>query len=348
MRAVLANSTLILIMSKLIYFLAGVLLLLSCRKDVIENITPFEFKAPDYFPALQYHFNSNEVTKERFELGKRLFFDGILSSDNTISCASCHAQVHAFADHNVALSSGVEGRLGRRNSPSITNLAWSPSFMWDGGVNHIEIFSVAPITDTNEMNETMQNVIDKLNMDVSYAQQFKNAYGVGEVNDQAMFRALTIYMTMIISDQSKYDKWMRNEISLTTQESTGRLLFEQKCSSCHSGSLQTDYSFRNNGLDSEFTDLGRGRITQDENDDGKFKVPSLRNVLLTYPYMHDGRFLTIRDVLDHYDTGIEQSSTLDPILSNGIPMTEEEKDAIIAFLETLTDYKLLNAHWLNQ
>jgi cytochrome c peroxidase len=163
-----------------------------------------------------------------------------------------------------------------------------------------------------------------------------------------MLRALTIYMMMIISDQSKYDRWMRGEIVLTTQEMQGKSLFEQKCSSCHSGSLQTDYSFRNNGLDAEFTDLGRGRITQNESDYGKFKVPSLRNVLLTYPYMHDGRFFSIRDVLDHYDSGIVHSETLDPLLSVGVPMTEDEKDDIIAFLATLTDYKLLNAHWLNK
>lgn len=347
MRAVFGQHA-ILPMRRLIYILIGFILLLACRKDVIENITPFEFNAPAYFPAVHYSFSNNEVTKERFELGKRLFFDGILSSDNTISCASCHAQVHAFADHNVALSSGVEGRLGNRNSPSIANLAWSPSFMWDGGVNHIEIFSVAPITDSTEMNETMQNVIDKLNADVSYVFQFNQAYGVEEVNDQAMLRALTIYMMMIVSDQSKYDRWIRGEALLTDQESQGKILFEQKCSSCHSGSLQTDYTFRNNGLDEMFTDLGRGRITQNETDYGRFKVPSLRNVMLTYPYMHDGRFFSIRDVLNHYDSGIVHSETLDPLLIDGIPMTESEKDAIIAFLSTLTDYKLLNAHWLNK
>jgi len=335
-------------MSKLIYILLGVFFLFSCRKDLIENITPFEFNAPDYFPTLHYSFNNNEVTQEKFDLGKRLFFDKLLSSDNTISCESCHAQVHAFADHNVALSSGVEGRLGFRNSPTLANLAWSPSFMWDGGVNHIEIFSVAPITDSTEMNETMQNVIDKLNADASYVQQFKEAYGVNEVDDQAMFRALTVYMMMIVSDESKYDKWMKGKTSFTQEESAGKDLFEQKCSSCHSGALQTDYSFRNNGLDAVFTDLGRGRITLEENDYGKFKVPSLRNVALTYPYMHDGRFFNLRDVLDHYDEGIVASETLDPLLTSGIPMTEEEKDAIAAFLETLTDYELLNTYWLNQ
>lgn len=309
---------------------------------------PFEFVAPNHFPEQQYHFDGNELSVQRFELGKRLFFETKLSSDNSVSCATCHAQVHAFADHNVALSTGVFGRLGKRNSPSIANLAWSPSFMWDGGVNHLEIFSVAPITDTNEMNETMFNVVDKLNADPSYVDQFKRAYQVSEINDQVLLKALTLYMVMIVSDQSKYDKWVRGEAALTPDENAGRLLFDQKCSSCHSGALQTDYSFRNNGLDSVFTDLGRGRITNIYADNGKFKVPSLRNVRLTYPYMHDGRFFTLKEVLDHYSEGILPSHSLDPSLTNGIPMTETEKLQIISFLKTLTDYELLNAMWLNE
>lgn len=308
----------------------------------------FEFVAPAHFPEQQYTFEGNELSVQRFELGKRLFFDKQLSSDNSISCASCHAQVHAFADHNVALSTGVYGRMGKRNSPSIANMAWSPSFMWDGGVNHLEMFSVAPITDTNEMNETMLNVVAKLNSDPVYVDQFKQAYQVNEVNDQVLLKALTLYMIMIVSDQSKYDKWIRGEASLSAEEHAGRLLFDQNCASCHSGALQTDYSFRNNGLDSVFTDLGRGRITNNVDDYGKFKVPSLRNVRLTYPYMHDGRFQTLAEVLDHYSNGIVSSNSLDPGLVNGIPMTEEEKEQIIAFLETLTDYELLDQMWLNE
>ena len=338
-------------MKRTIYvpFLLLVVIFTSCQKEKIEEIKPFGFYAPNYFPKVQYDFSDNEVTENRFELGKKLFFDPILSSDNTVSCATCHAQVHAFADHNVPLSSGVDGRLGFRNSPSIANMAFSPSFMWDGGVNHLEIFSLAPITDPNEMNETMQNVIDKLNDDEVYRWLFETNYGVDEVNDQVLFKALTVYMTMIVSDQSKYDKWVRGEETMSNDELAGMALFESKCSSCHSGALQTDFSFRNNGLNATFEDdLGRGRITQDPADHGKFKVPSLRNVLLTYPYMHDGSIYFIRDVLDHYDEGIVSSPTLDPLLSNGIPMTEKEKDQIIAFLETLSDYELMGANWLNE
>jgi len=198
------------------------------------------------------------------------------------------------------------------------------------------------------MNETMFNVVSKLNSDSSYLKEFKRAYLVNEIDDQVMLKALTLYMTMIVSDQSKYDKWVRGEVALSQDENAGRILFDQKCSECHGGVLQTDYSFRNNGLDSTFTDLGRGRITNDYNDYGKFKVPSLRNVELTYPYMHDGRFFTLKDVLDHYSSGIVSSHSLDPTLTNMIPMTEQEKEEIIAFLKTLTDYELMNAMWLNE
>jgi cytochrome c peroxidase len=326
-----------------------VLISVSCKKHEVNRIEPFEFSAPSYFPQLQYDFSENQITKERFELGKMLFFDPVLSSDSTISCASCHAQVHAFADHNVSLSAGVEGRLGRRNSPSIANMAFSPAFMWDGGVNHLEIFSLAPITDTNEMNETMSNVIDKLNQNDIYKWLFQKNYDVDIVNDQVLFKALTNYMTMIVSDQSKYDQWKRGETQFSQEEEQGHLLFESKCASCHSGALQTDFSYRNNGLGASFQDdPGRGRITQNAEDYGKFKVPSLRNVMLTYPYMHDGRMFNIREVLDHYDNGVLASETLDPLLENGIPMTETEKDQIIVFLETLTDYELLDDQWLNQ
>lgn len=332
-----------------VLMLLVVVVSVGCKKYEVDHIAPFRFEAPDYFPEVQYDFTENQVSKGRFELGKMLFFDPVLSSDSTVSCASCHAQVHAFADHNTSLSSGVDGRLGRRNSPSIANMAFSPAFMWDGGVNHLEIFSLAPITDTNEMNETMSNVIYKLNQNEMYRWLFKKHYQVDEINDQVMFRALTVYMTMIVSDGSKYDQWKQGKTELTSKEVQGRLLFASKCASCHSGALQTDYSYRNNGLDASFeNDLGRGRITLDPSDNGKFKVPSLRNVMLTYPYMHDGRFYTIREVLDHYDEGIVSSETLDPLLDSGIPMTETEKDQIVAFLETLTDYELLNEQWLNQ
>lgn len=318
-------------------------LLFSCKKKD-EEIVPADdwgFKKPSYFPDPVYTFENNEQTKLRFELGRDLFYDPILSLDNTISCASCHSQTHAFADHNGALSAGVGGTLGTRNSPSVTNLAWYPSFMWDGGVNHIEVFSVAPITNPLEMKETISNVVAKLNASTSYKAKFKAAYGSDEVTDQHMLKALAQYMAMVISADSKYDQYRQGKIALSADESAGLELFRGKCASCHTEPLFTDFSFRNNGIDETFEDPGRGLITQNEADNGKFKVPSLRNVELTYPYMHDGRFFTLSQVMDHYASGIHQSATLDPSLASGIPMTATEKQQLIQFLKTLTDYTLM-------
>lgn len=329
-----------------ILFLA--LFIISCKKGEIERISPYEFRSPDHFPAVTYAFINNEVTQERFELGKKLFFDPLLSVDHSISCATCHAQVHAFADHNIALSIGVEERVGFRNSPSIANMAWNPSFMWDGGINHLEMVSIAPITDHNEMGEEMGSVIQKLNASNSYSELFKRAYGSSIITDQLLFRALTNYIVMIISDHSKYDYWVKGLVNFTSDELAGHTIFQAKCAHCHSGALQTDFSFRNNGLDSIFTDLGRGLITANPEENGKFKVPSLRNVMMTYPYMHDGRFFTIKQVLDHYSSGIVNSSTLDESLKNGIPLTDEEKNALITFLFTLNDYELIDNEYLNE
>jgi cytochrome c peroxidase len=325
-------------MRKIVY-LSFLFLLAACNKDKEEV---FALSYPDYFPTPVYSFENNELTKDKFELGRKLFYDGILSSDNTVSCGTCHSQVHGFADHNVNFSTGVNNLKGTRNSPAISNMIWSPSFMWDGGVNHIEVFSVAPITNPLEMNETMENVINKLNASASYRSAFKKAYGTETITDQLMLRALTSYMAMLVSSNSRYDQFRQGKAIFTPQEVEGLQLFEQKCASCHTAPLFTNYTFQNNGLDSDFTDLGRGRITLDEADNGKFKVPSLRNVELTYPYMHDGRFWSLEQVLDHYDHGIKQSATLSNQLSSGIPMTTEEKQKIILFLKTLTDYKVIS------
>ena len=329
---------------RLIIALLAVSVLFSCKKKE-EELKPLTddwgFKKPSYFPDPVYTFANNKQTKLRFELGHDLFYDPILSLDNSISCASCHSQTHAFADHNGAFSTGVGGTTGIRNSPSISNLAWYPSFMWDGGVNHIETFSVAPITNPLEMKETIANVLVKLNADPKYKAKFKSAYDVDEITDQKMLQALSQYMAMVISADSKYDQYRRGEKSLAANESAGLELFRSKCASCHTEPLFTDFSFRNNGIDETFADLGRATITQDPADNGKFKVPSLRNVELTYPYMHDGRFFTMAQVLDHYSTGVHQSVTLDASLSGGIPLTADEKSKIIAFLRTLTDYTMM-------
>lgn len=315
---------------------------LACKKeDAITPVESFGFVKPAHFPQPNYTFEQNTQTLERFELGRALFYDPILSLDSTISCANCHDQAHGFADHNVKFSNGVNGAVGERNSPALSNLAWYPNFMWDGGVNHIETFSVAPITNVLEMKETIAHVITKLNNNTSYKAKFKQAYGSETITDQYMLKALGQFLAMTISSDSKYDRVYQGVATFSSNEQNGYTLFKAHCTSCHAEPLTTDFSFRNNGLDVSFTDLGRNHITLDPNDLGKFRVPNLRNIELTYPYMHDGRFFTLTQVIEHYSTGIKQSATLDPTLSTGFNFTTQEKLDLITFLKTLTDNTFL-------
>jgi cytochrome c peroxidase len=333
-------------MNKLFFLFISVIILISCKKEIFENT--FGFKYSSTFPAPVYNVNDYDFSYNKFNLGRTLFYDPILSVDSTVSCATCHEQPHAFAGHSGAFSEGVFGQFSTRNSPSIANAAWIPNFMWDGGINHIEVMPIAPITNPIEMHETLENVLVKLKRSTKYQSLFKKSFGNETITDQQMLKALSTFMAMIVSDQSKYDKVMRGETTFSSTEQTGFDLFNQKCSSCHSGPLFTDFDYKNNGLDQTFSDIGRGLITQNPQDYGKFKTPSLRNVELTYPYMHDGRFYNLSQVLDHYSTGIQQSITLDPILQNSIPLTSSEKIALIAFLKTLTDYELLTNRWLSE
>jgi cytochrome c peroxidase len=316
----------------------------SCQKD--QDKSDFDLAYPDYFPEPYYKFGKNTLTKEGFELGRALFFDPILSIDSTISCASCHSQGHAFADHNTRMSFGINGKMGDRNSPAMFNLAWQPIFMWDGGINHIEVMPFAPITNDVEMGETLENVIEKLKKHPKYVQRFQSVFGEKPIESQQLFYALTQYMTMLVSDDSKYDQYRQGKVSFTKDEEDGLQIFKLKCASCHTEPLFTDFSLRNNGLEILGDDFGFGRITLHEEDNYKFKVPSLRNIALTYPYMHDGRFRTLEQVLDHYSQGIVSHPNLDKnLISNGklgIPMSDVEKQKIITFLQTLTDYTFIS------
>ncbi|NVK64964.1 MAG: cytochrome-c peroxidase [Flavobacteriales bacterium] len=317
----------------------------SCKKKepTIEVAKEVSFYQPEYFPTPEYPVDQYPVTTAGFELGKDLFYSTLLSSDNTISCASCHAQTHQFADHNVALSVGVGGLTGTRNAPAIFNMAWQPYFMWDGGVNHLDMFHLAPITSPVEMNETIPGILEKLNNSQEWKAKFANAFGVSEVTDYELFKALSQFVLMITSDQSLYDDVQRGKAVFDADQQAGYDVFLAKCASCHTEPLFTNYAFINNGLDQAPADSGRFRITQNPVDFGKFKVPTLRNVLFTYPYMHDGRFFTIDQVLDHYDHGIVASPTLAPELSNGIPISDTERFQLKKFLETLNDYELLSS-----
>ena len=312
----------------------------SCTK---ENISDFQAQVPAYFPTPNYTEHIQDYTKGRFELGKKLFFDPLLSTDLSTSCASCHSQTHGFADHNVPFSSGIYGRKGVRNTPSIANMIWYPAFGWDGGVNHLEIFHLTPLTNELEMGSDMNGVLNRLNHNQNYRDLFKTHYGVDQISDYELFKVLTLYISQIQSFQSKYDEYKQGKTDLSSTEKAGYELFKQRCAQCHQEPLFTNFTYQNNGLDSIFADSGRGKITKEITDYGKFRVPSLRNVSLTYPYMHDGRFWDLNEVLNHYSEGIiENSQNLSLELKKGMNLSNVQKQQLIAFLKTLTDYKLLS------
>ena len=306
------------------------------------------FNTPSNFPKTTYNFSTNPLTEEGIVLGKTLFYDAMLSQDNSLSCGSCHQQNAGFVQFDHALSHGVNDHFTKRNSMPLANMAWNTSFGWDGGVHELNLFAVSPITNPVEMAETMPNVLQKIRNSSTYPKMFKAAFGTEVVTTERFLKALAQFMVTMVSANSKYDKYMRMEgVELTETELQGKEIFKQKCASCHSGELFSDYSFRNNGLkQSHNPDLGRFDVTQDETDKFKFKVPSLRNLSFTAPYMHDGRLQTLEQVLEHYNLKVENSATLDPILKQngklGIPLSADEKSKILAFLKTLDDEDFIN------
>jgi cytochrome c peroxidase len=317
--------------------------------DIYQNI-PLVIKVPVNFPPLAYNLANNPPTKNGFELGKKLFYEGRLASDGIVSCGFCHIQENAFTHHGHTLSHGVDNAVGIRNTPAIQNLAYQTTFMYDGATSHLDLQPIIPFTSSTEMNGSFSKAIAMLKADSEYQKLFKKAFSNGLINPENMLKALGQFMVMMTSSNSRFDKYRRQESSgmLSEQELDGYSLFNQKCASCHAGDLFTDNSFRNNGLSVNpiLNDVGRFRISEQPKDLYKFKVPSLRNIEKTAPYMHDGRLFTLEAVLEHYNSGIVNSVTLDTILkkngSLGIPLTASEKIKIIAFLKTLTDNEYLN------
>lgn len=308
----------------------------------VDECPAFEFSQPDNFPPATYTFQNNPITVQGFELGRMLFYDPVFSRDSTVSCANCHLQAVAFADPAHKISVGINDRIGTRNAPPIFNLAFKNNFFWDGGVNHIDFIPINAIINPNELDQDIDVLIEKLKQHYSYPQKFKAAFRKETIDSQQMLFALSQFMVMMVSANSRYDQYVKGNTSiLTAQEIKGLALVEDKCTSCHTPPLFTNDNFANNGLDTQFTDPGRSRITESENDEGKFRVPSLRNVELTDPYMHDGRFNTLEQVLNHYQQGVKESVTLDPKLKTGetpgIALSDPEKEDIIAFLKALTD-----------
>lgn len=304
------------------------------------------WKTPTDWPEPVYNFKKNPLDSATVQLGRVLFYDPVLSSDSTISCASCHSPYNAFTHVDHALSHGIKDRIGTRNSPVLVNLAWGKSFMWDGAVNHLDMQALAPLENHLEMDENLSHVILKISRQEKYKQLFKSAFHSEVITGERFLKAISQFMLTLVSSNSKYDQVIRGDkgIQFTEQEKKGYKLFKENCASCHTEPLFTDQTFQNNGLapDSLLRDIGRMKITQKNTDSLKFKVPTLRNIERSAPYMHDGRYRSLQMVLFHYSSNIHSSATLAPQLRNGIDLSEDDKRNLIAFLKTLTDHSFLN------
>lgn len=342
------------ILSLLVFFLA-------CTKAKVGyDPTPYSLKIPSHFPQMNIP-TDNPMTEEGVLLGRMLFYEKQLSLNNTISCGSCHAPDAAFADVN-QFSQGVNGAIGVRNSMALVNLGWQTSYFWDGRAHTLEEQILEPVPNPVEMHLQWKDAVARLKANGIYRNQFYKAFGIVDFDSSHVAKALAQFLRTMISGESKYDvmyKFANNipltsselaiKNSVTSEEWAGFDLFKSlngaDCFHCHNGTLMQVQKFSNNGLDAVFSDLGRGAITNNPNDNGKFKVPTLRNIALSAPYMHDGRFATLDDVIEHYSTGIQHSATIDPLMEfasqGGVQLDSEQRNQLKAFLLTLTDHNFV-------
>ncbi|MCA0131159.1 cytochrome-c peroxidase [Winogradskyella alexanderae] len=337
--------------------IVSALVSMSCSNDE-SNFSPTEqpLEIPEIFadnilsPIIP---TDNPQTIEGVALGKKLFFDKILSANGTKSCASCHSQQNAFTD-NTPTSTGIDGIAGNRNSMPLFNLAWNYSdrFNWDGKALSLERQAEEPVENPIELHSDWDNVVSRLQAHPEYPSLFEKAFNTSIISKELTTKAIAQFERTLISANSKFDNYFLGTATLTDQELNGLDIFlrEDKgdCFHCHgspNNPLWTDNEFHNNGLDSIFTDLGLGAVTGDPNDNAKFRTPSLRNLAFTAPYMHDGRFATLEEVIDFYSEGLQDSPTIDPLMKKvdegGVQLTEEEKTDLKAFLLTLSDSSFL-------
>ena len=334
-------------MKALLLFIGGLFLVFSCEslRDTGEPMTIFPalMETPEGFPEVPAP-EDNAFTQERWELGKRLFYDPVMSVDSTISCASCHEPALAFSD-GLATSMGVQDRIGRRNSPSLTNIAYHPYFTREGGVPTLEMQILVPIQEHDEFDFNIVLLSERLQADSSYVAMADAAYG--RVPDPYVItRSIACFERSLLSGNSFYDHYTRASegYQLSPAALRGLELFfsdRTQCSTCHGGFNFTDYSFANNGLYEVYSDPGRYRLTNEEEDLAVFKVPSLRNVANTAPYMHDGSFSSLEAVMAHYNSGgAEHPNKSDLIQPLGL--SEQEMKDLVSFLESLTDESFIN------
>lgn len=346
-------------MKKVILYSLSFLLLMNCssKEEEIYTPIPYNLEIPQLFsdkliaPIIPVN---NPLTQEGVALGKKLFFDKILSGDGTQSCASCHHPQNAFSD-NQQFSLGIDKKVGTRNAMPIFNLAWNfdELFNWHGSSFGLEKQAFEPVTNPIEMHANWATVTNKLQQHPEYPDLFLRAFGSSKIDSTLVTKAIAQFERTLISANSKFDKFLLGKATLTSQEQNGFNIFMDEakgdCFHCHGSNnnpLWTDNKFHNNGLDTNFTDLGLGEITGDPADNGKFKSPSLRNLAFTAPYMHDGRFATLEEVINHYSEGLQPSSTIDPLMKKvsqgGVNLTLQEKTHLKAFLLSLSDPSFIN------
>lgn len=349
---------------KIILTIAGLsLFIYSCKDDKKDNPDSLTLDSTPYllnygsFPAPNIA-KDNPLTIQGVKLGRMLFYEKMLSGDGTQTCASCHLQEFAFTD-TATFSTGIRGKKGGRQAMPIFNMAWHENeFFWDGRAHLLRDQSLKPIQDELEMDETLDNVVSKLKSNQTYKDQFVRTFGTDEINSKRISFALEQFMHSITSNSSKYDAFLKDTMVFSDSEKRGLKLFTLEynaffpdksgadCMHCHSGFNFENNKYMNNGLDAEgdIKDEGRSKVTNNANDKGKFKVPSLRNASITPPYMHDGRFKTLEQVVEHYNSEIKTSATLDPAIeqtrNKGLQLTEQNKMDLVAFLKTLTDKEL--------
>ena len=335
----------------IIFFIGSFTLWLDARKRNEKDFslpyhpTPLQLKIPAGWPKPSVNiFSNNPLTEEGFQLGRKLFYDGPLAKMEILPVHPATSSLQHLPLTITTLAMAFMTSLLPATHRHYCNLAWATAFHWDGGVNHIEVQALSPMTAPNEMAENVDSVLKKIKKDSSYRRMFKAAFGSNVINSQRMLKALAQFAGSLVSSDSKYDKVKRGEDKFNPTEQRGYELFKLRCNTCHKEPLFTDQSFRNNGLtlNNFLKDYGRMRITGNPGDSLKFKVPSLRNVSVTYPYMHDGRLYSLANVIDHYNNGIQMSATLDSSLRKGVPFTTAEKNDLIYFLHTLKDTSFFN------
>lgn len=316
------------------------ILLIGSMVTVGVNVIGQEdFNVPQGWPKPVYDFKKHPVDSNKVVLGRMLFYDPILSADSSVSCASCHSPYNAFAHVDHQLSHGIGDRIGKRNAPALINLAWNKNFMWDGSVTDLDMQALIPIAHPDEMGSDINLMIQKIRLAAKYRSAFTKAFGDTAINAPRVSVCLSQFVLQLISADSKYDSVMRKQAVFNAQEKNGYRLFKKNCSSCHTEPLFTNNQFENNGLayNSNLNDSGRMKITGNPSDFMAFKVPTLRNISFTPPYMHDGRFQKLSEVLKHYLHLNGKEQGISHALRNGITMNADQIPDIIAFLLTLGD-----------